>query len=135
MTDLLTGKELVQKSYEYIDKITKECAKVLLEEYGKNHKKFDSSKLPIELSSDVLRWFEKRDRNVRLVFDSTSVTRTSPTTVRMKFKGNTKDAEFVMESSCGTFIQPGMESNPSAICFIKTLVITPDRNSFSKRKM
>jgi hypothetical protein len=134
MTDPLTGRELVQKSYEYIDKLTKECTKVLLEDYNKAHKKFQMGTLPAEIGSNVVQWFEKREKNVKLSFDPTSVIKPQPTQVRMKFKGNTKDADFVLEATVGVFVLPGTEINDQATCFVKTLVLSADKNNFSKRK-
>ena len=135
MTDVLTGRELVQKSYEYLDKLTKECAKVLLDDYNKTHKKFQIGTLPVATSANVVQWFEKRDKNVRLSFDQNSVLRQQPTQVRMKFKGSTKDADFTLDSTIGVFVIPGTEINDQATCFVKTLVINADKNNFSKRKI
>jgi hypothetical protein len=134
LTDPLTGRELVQKSHEYVDKLTKECAKVLLEEYGKTHRKFQLGKVPAEVSSDVLHWFEKRDRNVRLSFDPSSVSKPQPTQFRFKFRGSTKDADFVLDATVGVFVVPGSEVNDSTIAFPKTLSITADKVNFTKRK-
>ena len=66
MTDPLTGKELVEKSYEYIDRLTRECAKVLVEEYNKNHKRFSPEKVSPDVGADIAQWFERRDKT----FDS-----------------------------------------------------------------
>jgi hypothetical protein len=134
LTDPLTGKELVQKSHDYVDKLTKECAKMLLDDYGKTHRKFQLGKVPSEVSTDVLHWFDKRDRNIRLAFDPASVSRPQPTQFRMKFKGSTKDADFVLETTLGLFVVPGSEINDSTIAFPKTLAITADRTTFQKRK-
>jgi len=134
MTDPLTGKELVQKSYDYVDKLTKECAKVLLEEYGKTHKKFQLGKVSSEISLDTVHWFEKRDRNIRLSFDPSSTSRPQPTQFRLRFKGSTKDADFVLDVSAGLFVVPGAEINDSTVAFPKTLTIAADRTNFTKRK-
>ena len=134
LTDPLTGKELVQKSADYIDKLTKECAKVLLEDYGKTHRKFQLGKVPAEISADIVRWFERRDRNIKLAFDPSSIGRPQPTLFRLKFKGSTKDADFIMEATAGLFVVPGSEINDSTIAFPKTLVITSDRTTFTKKK-
>lgn len=134
MTDPLTGKELVQKSYEYVDKLTKECAKVLLDEYNKTHKKFQIATLPKEIGLNVVQWFDKRDRNVKLNFDQSTVTKPQPTQIRMKFKGNTKDADFTLDATIGAFVIPGTEINDLTTCFAKTLVISADKNNFAKRK-
>ncbi len=135
MTDPLTGKELVQKSYEYVDKLTKECAKVLLEEYNKTHKKFQLGTLPKETGTNVIQWFEKRDKNVKLAMDENSIMKPQPTQVRMKFKGSTKDADFTLDATIGAFIVPGSEINDQTTCFVKTLVLSADKNNFAKRKV
>ena len=134
MTDPLTGKELVQKSADYVDKLTKECAKVLLEDYGKSHRKFQLGKVPAEISSDIIHWFDKRDKNVRLSLDPSSVTKLQPTQIRFRFKGSTKDADFTMEATAGLFVAPGSEISDSTIAFPKTLTISSDRNGFTKKK-
>lgn len=134
MTDPLTGKELVQKSYEYVDKLTKECAKVLLDEFNKTHKKLQLGNLPKEAGLNITQWFEKRDHNVKLLFDQNSVIMPQPTQVRMKFKGNTKDADFTLDATIGAFVVPGSEINDQTPCFVKTLVVNADKSNFTKRK-
>jgi hypothetical protein len=134
LTDPLTGKELLQKSYDYIDKLTKECAKSLLEEYGKTHRKFQLGRVASELSADIMHWFDRRDKNVRLSFDPSSVLRAQPTQFRLKFKGSTKDADFTMEATTGLFVVPGSEISDQTIAFPKTLALSADRTSFAKRK-
>jgi hypothetical protein len=132
LTDPLTGKELVQKSYDYVDKLTKECAKMMLDDYNKTHRKFQLGKVVSELSADIVHWFEKRDRNIRITFDSFS--KSQPTQFRLKFRGSTKDADFAMEATAGLFVVPGTEVNDSTIAFPKTLAISADKASFTKRK-
>ena len=134
MTDPLTGKELVQKSYDYLDKLTKECSKVLLEEFAKTHRKIELGKVPPEVSSEIVRWFERRDKNVRVSLDPGSISRPQATQFRMKFKGNTKDADFVLDATVGVFVVPGSEISDSTISFPKTLILSADRNTFTKRK-
>lgn len=134
MTDPLTGRELVQKSYEYVGKLTKECVKDLLDEYNKSHKKFQMGSLPKEAGLNVVQWFEERDRNVKLGFDQNTVTKPQPTQIRMKFKGSTKDAEFTLDATVGAFVIPGTEINDLTTCFVKTLVLSADKNNFTKRK-
>ncbi len=135
MTDPLTGKELVQKSYEYVDKLTKECAKVLLEDFNKSHRKFQIGTLAVETSKSVVDWFDKREKNIRITFDKNSVLRQQPTQIRMRFRGNTKDADFTLDAVVGAFVVPGTEVTDNAVCFVKTLVINADKNNFTKRKL
>ena len=53
----------------------------------------------------------------------------------MKFKGNTKDADFTLDASVGVFVTPGMEISDESIAFVKSLTIAADRNNFVKRKL
>ena len=110
MTDPLTGKELVQKSFEYVDKLTKECSKFLIEEYSRSHRKIPLGNVPNDVSTDVIRWFEKRDKNVQVSLQPNSITRPQPTQFRMRFSGKTKDADFVLDSNVVVFVVPGAES-------------------------
>ena len=135
MTDPLTGKELVQKSYDYIDKLTKECAKTLVDEYNKTHKKFQIGSFPREISNNIVQWFDKRDKNVRLVADPNSITKPQPAQAHIKLKGNTKDADFTLEATAGMFVVPGSQVTDESICFAKTLTINADRSNFAKRKV
>ena len=134
MTDTLTGKELVQKSYEHVDRIAKECGKALLDDCNKTHKKFQLGMLASETAGNLVRWFEKRDRNVSLIFDQKSTVRTQPTQLRMKFKGNTKDSDFILDVSVGVFVVPGTGVDDGSTCFLKTLTISADKNNFTKRR-
>jgi len=135
MTDPLTGKELVQKSFEYIDKLTKECSKFLLEEYNRSHRKIPLGNVSKEVAGDIVRWFERRDKNVRIALEPNSITRPQPTQFRMRFKGNTKDADFALDSSVIVFVVPGSEISDATISFPKTLVVIADRNNFVKRRI
>jgi hypothetical protein len=134
MTDPLTGKELVQKSYDYVDKLTKECAKVLLDDYSKAHRKFQLGNLSTEISTDVVHWFDKRDKNVRVTYDPSSLSRPQPTQFHLKFRGSTKDADFTMIATPGLFVVPGTEITDSTVAFPKTLTISADKASFTKKK-
>ncbi|MCL5067599.1 MAG: hypothetical protein M1368_04520 [Thaumarchaeota archaeon] len=132
MTDPLTGKELVGKSYEYIEKLAKECAKALIEEFNNVHRKFQKDTLPKEVASDVIQWFEKRDKNIRLVFDSANVPSQQQNTAHLRFKGNTKDADFTITGTVGSFVAL---SQDKPISFVKTLVFSVDKNNFARRKV
>ncbi|MHB8568138.1 MAG: hypothetical protein ACYC7D_12035 [Nitrososphaerales archaeon] len=134
MTDPLTGRELVEKSYEYLDRLTKECSKVLLDDYGKSHKKFSPDKVPNLVAEDVVHWFEKREKNVSLTPDPVSVSRLQPNKYTMKLKGSTKDADFELGCAIVTFLVPGSEYSGSPISFVKSFALTADKTNFTRRK-
>ncbi len=132
MTDPLTGKALVEKSYEYMVKLSKECAKALVDEFNATHRKFQQDTLTHEISSDIVSWFEKRDRNVKLISDSNVASNQQPNVAHMKFKGTTKDTEFTITGTVTTFTVPSGEGKP--ISFVKTLVFSVDKTNFARRK-
>jgi hypothetical protein len=132
MTDPLTGKELVEKSYEYIVKLTKECAKSLVDEFSTTHRKFLSDSYAKEVSGSIIEWFGKREKNVKLAFDSSSITTGQPNISHIKFKGSTKDSDFSITSTVSTFTVPSGDGKPLA--FVKTLVFSVEKSNFSRRK-
>jgi hypothetical protein len=133
LTDPLTGKELVEKSYDYVDKLTRECSKVLLEEFNASHRKFDQKNFGAEVGHAVAAWFTKRDKNLRLAVDSVNVHPQQLNTAHVRFKGSTKDAEFDIAATVGTFSIPGADGK--SISFVKTLVFSVEKNNFRKRKV
>ena len=132
MTDPLTAKELVEKSHEYVERLGRECSKVIFEEYRNSHRKFEQSALPNEVATDITRWFQKRDKNISLNFDSF---KTNPQTSQshLKFKGRTKDADFEISATVSTFVQ-SFSQNQKTICFVKSLTITANKTEFIRRK-
>ena len=135
MTDPLTGKELIQKSYDYVDKLTKECAKTLIEEYNRSHKKFRIQSYPSEVSAGIVQWFEKRDKNIKLSLEPNSIVKPQPIQAHMRFRGSTKDSDFFLDGSVGVFVPPGSQISDDTISFAKTLVINADKTKFTKRKI
>lgn len=133
MTDPLTGKELVEKSYEYIDKLTRECAKSLVDEFNTTHRKFDQNSFANEVGDSTVQWFNKRDKNVKLSVDSLNVVQQQPNIAHVRFTGSTKDAEFEISATVGTFSVPS--SDGKLLSFVKTLVFSVEKNSFRKRKV
>jgi hypothetical protein len=135
LTDPLTGKELVEKSYEYIDKLTRECAKSLVDEFNKTHRKFDPKSFPIEVGNSIILWFNKRDKNVKLNLDLSNVQQQQqqPNMARIRFKGSTKDADFEISATVGSFSVPTEDGKLAS--FVKTLVFSVEKNSFQRRKI
>ena len=86
------------------------------------------------MGADIVQWFEKRDKNIRLSLDPKSVSRPQPNQFHEYFKGNTKDADFDLSSSIATFQVPGSEYSGSPIIFVKSLAISADKSKFTRRK-
>lgn len=134
MTDPLTGKQLLEKSFEYIDRLTRECTKFILEEHSKSHRKLSLDNVASIVGSDIVRWFEKRDKNITLASEANTVTKPQSNQYHMKFSGETKDVEFELSCVAVTFVVPGSEFSGSSICFLKSLSLTADKTKFTRRK-
>jgi hypothetical protein len=132
MTDVLSGKELVEKSYEYLDKLTRECAKQLAEEYNVSHRKFETDKFPRELGNNIVLWFLKRDKNLRLNLESAFAQKDQPNVVHLNFSGSTKDADFKISGTTTSFNIPNADGRSLSV--MKTLVFSVDKRDFARRK-
>jgi hypothetical protein len=130
LTDPLTGKQLVEKSYDYVDKLTKECSRALLQEFNASHRKFDQKRVGSVVGESVVQWFAKRDRNVRLNLEPVTANQ-QPNVARLRFSGRTKDAQFSIGATLGTFSVPSGDGG-GASSFVKTLVFSVDKASFAK---
>jgi hypothetical protein len=133
MTDPLTGKELVEKSYEYIEKLTRECARFVLEDFNTTHRKFEQKTYPLEVGNSIVQWFAKRDKNLRLSISSANTLQQQPNTAYIRFKGSTKDADFDMSATVGTFAVPMADGKQMS--FVKTLVFSVEKQNFRRRKL
>ncbi len=133
LTDPLTGKELVEKSYEYVEKLTRESARFLVEDFNTTHRKFDQKSYATEVGNSIVQWFAKRDKNIRLAVDSLNVVQQQPNNAHIKFKGATKDADFEMTATVGTFAVPMGDGR--LLSFVKTLVFSVEKQNFRRRKI
>ena len=61
MTDVLKGSQVLQKTYTYIENVTKESRKALMEEFSQKHKGIAINSASDTLRKTVLEWFPRRD--------------------------------------------------------------------------
>jgi hypothetical protein len=133
LTDPLTARELVEKSHEYMERLCKECSKSLLDDYNRSHRRFEKDSLPTQISSDIVTWFGKRDRNLNIRYDSSNVLPQS-NQLYLRFKGNTKDADFAITASVISFSVPYTAASDGSSCFIKSISFAANKNDFARRK-
>ncbi len=133
MTDPLTGKELVEKSYEYIEKLARECTRFLLEDFNTTHRKFEQKSYPLDVGNAIVQWFGKRDKNIHLSVDSANSMQQQPNTAHIKFKGSTREADFDISATVGTFAVPMADGKQMS--FVKTLVFSVEKPNFRRRKL
>jgi lysine/ornithine N-monooxygenase len=126
MTDMLKGSQVLQKTYTYIENVTKESRKALMEEFSQNHKGIALNSASDALRQSVLDWFPRRDPMLRLVHEKTS--QGKPGDVRMDFRGETKTVHFKVHLHA-VFAVTGQ--SPDSPSFLKEVNLTVDPREFS----
>ncbi len=126
MTDPSSGKESVQKTFVYVDSVGKECRKALTTDFGQSHKGVRFDAVSQMLQQGVLDWFVRRDRNLKLVHESTDDSRLGE--VRMLFKGEAKRVRFKIRFDA-SFTLTGQSRDSQ--CFLKAVNVSVDPRDFS----
>ena len=126
MTDMLKGSQVLQKTYTYIENVTKESRKALMEEFSQNHKGIGINSAPDILRQSVLDWFPRRDPMLKLTHEKTS--QGKPGDVRMDFRGETKTVRFKVHLHA-VFAVNGQSPNSPAI--LKEVSLSVDPREFS----
>ncbi len=126
MTDTLSGKETVQKTVVYVDSVGKECRKALTADFNQSHKGARFEAVSQLLRQGVLDWFSRRDRNLKLVHESTDDGKLGE--VRMLFQGEAKKVRFKIRFDASfTLTSQSRDSH----CFLKGVNVSVDPRDFS----
>lgn len=126
MTDALTTKELVEKMYMYVDRLTKECRKDIMDDLTKE-RPANANDLARVVSNAMLEWFGRRDRYIRIMFDPRMVRDTPEPGIMMTFTGENKDTTFKFTLHI-TYYMAG------SVCYTKNININVDKRDFKKRE-
>ena len=128
MTDILKGSQVLQKTYTYIENVTKESRKALMEEFSQNHKGIAINSASDILRQTVLDWFPRRDPMLKLVHEKT--TQGKPGDFRMDFRGETKAVHFKVHLHAIFAVNGQSLDSPS---FLKEVNLLVDAREFSSR--
>ncbi len=126
MTDTLSGRAIVQKTFVYVDSLGKECRKALTADFNKSHKGARFDTISQLLRQGVLDWFARRDRNLSLVHGSTDDGKLGE--VRMLFQGEAKRVSFKIRFDA-SFTISGQSRDSQ--CFLKGVNVSVDPRDFS----
>jgi hypothetical protein len=126
LTDALTGKEDVQRILDYAENVAKEARKALTVEFNQKHKGIPFNTTSKVLQDDLLAWFGKRDKNLRLVFEAASSAKLGE--IRSVFVGESKRVRFKVHADA-IFSMAG--STPESPCYLRELNVTVDKRAFS----
>ncbi len=126
MTDVQTGKEVVQKTVAYLESVSKESRKALTGEFNQEHKGIAFSAVSPLLRDSLLDWFSRRDKNLKITHETTTKGRMGE--VRMVFQGETKKVRFKVHLHATFIVNGQSEESPS---FLKELNVYVDPREFS----
>jgi hypothetical protein len=125
MTDMLKGSQVLQKTYTYIENVTKESRKALMEEFSQKHKGIAINSASDTLRKTVLDWFPRRDPMLKLFHENTS--QGKPGDLRMDFRGETKSVRFKVHLHAVFAVNGQSPDSPS---FLKEINLSVDPREF-----
>ena len=126
MTDVLRTKEVLQKTVTYIESVSKESRKALMEEFNQKHKGIKLNSASDMLRQSVLAWFPRRDPMLKLAHERT--TQSKPGDVRMDFQGETKTVHFKIHLHAVFAVNGQSPDSPS---FLKEVTLSVDPREFT----
>ncbi|MCL5788721.1 MAG: hypothetical protein M1357_02830 [Candidatus Marsarchaeota archaeon] len=128
MTDPLSAKELVDKAYQYVDRVAKECRKNLLIQLTSSKKRFRKEDVGVALGRELEAWFNQRDKLLGVRFNPATVKNGPRGDIHFLLEGKTKDAKFTLNCDAETYEVPGLAGEVA----LKSVNVTADRNRFTR---
>jgi hypothetical protein len=131
MTDPLSAKELVEKTYLYVDRVVKECRKNLVAQLVAQRKPLRESEVAAYLGKTIEDWFNKRDRLLNVRWDQKDARLGFKNDVHLVFSGRNKDAVFTLgcDAECVPIHDPATGEKRF---YLKSVVITAERSNFRR---
>ena len=127
MTDVKSGKELVEKAFGYMTNLSKECRKGLATKFEQTHKGIPFESVEPTMRKEIESWFSERDKNITVRHEKSSSGR--PGEVLITYTGTNKDAHFKFHVD-SVFNTAGPTG--SAPSYLKTINVYVDKREFTK---
>jgi len=127
VTDVKSGKELVEKAFGYMTNLSKECRKGLATKFEQTHKGIPFESVEPTMRKEVESWFGERDKNITVRHEKSSSGR--PGEVLITYAGANKDAHFKFHVD-SVFNTAGPTG--SAPSYLKTINVYVDKREFTK---
>jgi len=127
MTDVQTGRQIVEKTFVYMTTLSRECRKSLTTSFSQTHKGIPFETVEPILRQEVESWFPNRDRNITVKHEKSEKGR--PGEISMTYAGATKDAHFKFHIDA-QFTLAG--SSEAAASYLKTINVNVDKRDFTK---
>jgi UTP:GlnB (protein PII) uridylyltransferase len=127
LTDVLSGRELVEKAFNYMTTLTKECRKVLTVQFQHKYKGVPFDSVEPTMRQEIESWFAKRDKNITVKHEKSMNGR--PGELLVTYSGETKDAHFKFHVN-SLFTLAGSSKN--APSYLRDMNIYVDKREFTR---
>lgn len=127
LTDVPSGRELVEKAFSYMSNLTRECRRTLNERFQQSHKGIPFDSVEPTMRGEIESWFAGRDKNITVRHEKSSKGR--PGELLMTYSGATKDAHFKFHIDA-VFTLAGSSENAPA--YVKAINVNVDKRDFTK---
>jgi hypothetical protein len=127
LTDVLSGRELVEKAFNYMTTLTKECRKVLTVQFQNKYKGVPFDSVEPTMRQEIESWFAKRDKNITVKHEKSMNGR--PGELLVTYSGETKDAHFKFHVN-SLFTLAGSSKN--APSYLRDMNIYVDKREFTR---
>ena len=127
MTDKLTGRKLVEKTFAYITSLTKEGRKPLTMKFEHNNRGIPFDTVEAVVAKEVESWFANRDRNLQIRLEKSNKGKTGE--IFQTYTGATKDAHFRIHVDALFTLADQSSNTPS---YLKNLNLYADERDFTK---
>ncbi len=122
----------------YVEKLCRECRKGVLEEFNRGHVKMAPSEIDRYVISAVERWFNQRDKSLKVKADPGKVLR-GPRLgeVHLRFTGSNKDVDFVFRIDVDSFVTrtQNAKGELQEACYLKNMNVEVNKKDFISRKV
>ena len=127
MTDVLSGRELVEKTFTYMTTVARECRKVLTSQFEQKYKGLPFNSVETTLRREIESWFAKRDKNITIKHEKSVAGRTGE--LLITYSGATKDVHFKFHVD-GLFTLAGSQQDSPS--YLKNMNVYVDKRDFTR---
>jgi len=127
LTDVLSGRELVEKAFTYMTALSRECRKALTAKFEQARRGMPFDSVEPTMRKEIESWFAERDKNITINHEKSSKGR--PGEILMTYTGANKDAHFKFHINA-LFTLAGAAENAPA--YLKTINVNVDKRDFTK---
>jgi len=128
LTDKLTGRKLVEKTFSYVVSLTKEGRRPLTMRFERDNRGIPFDTAEALVTKEIESWFANRDRNLQIRLEKSIKGKAGE--IFQTYTGATKDARFKIHADAIFTLTD--QSNKASPSYLKNLNLYADERDFSR---